>query len=291
MLRRALDKLLDRAAAGTEVIVVDSGSKTTETARVADREGVVFVRSDVPGLSIARNAGLGVATRAVVAYTDDDCAVEPGFVEALGAAFRDQAVGAATGYLRDHTADPGADVRRPATLTTTVQGLDAGHGALMAFRRGPLSSLGGFDSLLGAGRRFGGAEDLDAFARILHAGWSIARVPDAVVVHENTRDDDDYADLNAAYGRGLGAMCAKWRRIDATAARALAGVVARRAAVRSVRRCAATRTRRADSAYVGGLLTGFREGRSIPVVDGLFVDREPDAPVIARSVLTVEEPA
>jgi glycosyltransferase involved in cell wall biosynthesis len=293
-LARALEVLLERAPAGAEIIVVDSGSASVQTQRVADRAGVIFIRSDVPGLSVARNVGLRAASRTIVVYTDDDCAVASGFGEALTAAFQDARIGAATWRLVDHaTAD--AATTAPCTgavelVTDTVDGLDAGHGALMAFDRERLIGLGGFDPLLGAGRRYGGAEDLDAFCRILHSGSMVARVADAVVIHENTRDDEDYARLNAAYGRGLGAMCRKWRDIDRAAARALSRTVLRRAAKRALRRLGSARTRRADAAFIGGVWIGMRETRAIPVSDGVFADLQPLAPVVARDIV-VEETA
>ena len=155
---------------GVDLLVVDSGSTSSATRDAAINAGVRYVRSDIPGLSIARNAGLAATDRELVVFTDDDCAVTSGFLAPLIAPFAMPSVAAATGTLRD-IGDTSAPSAAPVEiLRRTNQGLDAGHGALMAFRRSALLASGAFDPLLGAGRHFGGAEDMDAFCRLLHAG-------------------------------------------------------------------------------------------------------------------------
>lgn len=291
MLSDALAALRAAVSPAVDVLVVDSGSISPATRDAAAKAGVRYVRSDIPGLSIARNAGLAATEREFVIFTDDDCAVTPGFLAPLIAPFSDPRVAAATGRLRDigdtseHGAGP-ADI-----LHRTNQGMDAGHGALMAFRRSALRAAGSFDPLLGAGRHFGGAEDMDAFCRLLHAGHEIARVPASVVTHVYTRSDDDYASLNENYGRGIGAMCAKWMRTDRRAGLSLTALVARRGVVRYLRRLRPARARRGQQAYLRAVVRGLREARPLPVRNGLFIDSNPPAPVTltAPAAVTVSE--
>ncbi len=287
MLGDALNALRAAVSPAVDVLVVDSGSRSPATRDAAAKAGVRYVRSDVPGLSIARNAGLAATDREFVVFTDDDCAVTPGFLDPLIAAFAEPRVAAATGRLRDigDTSEHG-----PATtdiLHRTNQGMDAGHGALMAFRRSALVAAGSFDPLLGAGRHFGGAEDMDAFCRLLHAGHDVARVPASVVTHIYTRSDDDYASLNENYGRGIGAMCAKWLRTDRRAGLSLTALVARRGIVRYVRRLRPARARRGQQAYLRAVVRGLREARPLPVRDGLFIDSHPPAPVTIAAPVDV----
>jgi glycosyltransferase involved in cell wall biosynthesis len=280
MLGDALAALRGAVSPAVDVLVVDSGSTTPATRDAAARAGVRYVRSDTPGLSIARNAGLAATEREFVVFTDDDCAVTPGFLEPLIAAFAEQRIAAATGRLRDIGDTSERSPAAPADiLRRTNQGMDAGHGALMAFRRSALMASGSFDPLLGAGRHFGGAEDMDAFCRLLHAGHEVARVPASVVTHVYTRNDDDYASLNENYGRGIGAMCAKWLRTDRRAGLSLTALVARRGVIRYVRRLRPARARRGQQAYLRAVVRGLREARSLPVGDGLFIDANPPAPV------------
>jgi len=279
MLADALDALLGAVPDSVDVLVVDSGSTSTATRDAALKACVRYVRSDVPGLSIARNAGLAATDREFVVFTDDDCAVTPGFLDALIAEFASPDVAAATGTLRDIAVGASSVASPVAILRRTTQGLDAGHGALMAFRRSALVSAGGFDPLLGAGRHFGGAEDMDVLCRLLHAGHAVARVPASVVTHVYTRTDEDYITLNENYGRGIGAMCAKWLRGDRRAGLSLTALVARRGVVRYARRLRAARARRGQQAYLRAVVRGLREGWSLPLRDLLFVDTAPPAPV------------
>lgn len=280
MLAAALAAIL-RATRSAEIVVVDSASITTSTRDVAEAAGVRYIRSDVPGLSIARNLGLAAADRPIVVFTDDDCVVDPGFLSPLIAPFADAATVGVTGRLRDHGDRSAAPPPTVDVLTRVADGLDAGHGALMAFRRDSVLASGGFDPVLGAGRRFGGAEDLDMFCRTLAGAGRLARVSDAAVTHVNTRGDDDYTTLNAAYGRGLGAMLAKWRRTHPGSSWTLLSIVIRRAAVGSFRRARTRRGRAAQRAYVAGLLAGFFAARWRPVDGENLVDTDPPEAVPA----------
>lgn len=275
MLSNALARLAESVTDDVEIVVVDSGSRTDATRLVAEAARVRYVRSDVPGLSIARNIGLRSTQREVVVFTDDDAVVEPGFLAPLRAAFACSRVAAAAGRLRDADGSTGGHLSDPETLRAVTDGLDVGHGALMAFRRETILAAGGFDPLLGAGRRWGGAEDMDAFCRLLFLGHEIARVPAAVVTHVNTRDDRDYIALNENYGRGIGAMCAKWMRVSRREGVRLAAVVVRRGIVRYVRRFGARRSRRGQQAYLRSVLRGYREGRRVPVERMVFRDDRP----------------
>jgi glycosyltransferase involved in cell wall biosynthesis len=279
LLADALAALRVALPAEAEVIVVDSGSTTTETADVAAAAGVRYVRSDVPGLSIARNLGLRSSDRDIVVFTDDDCLVVPGFLDELVAPFESASVGATTGTLRDASDDRELAPGPLVALHAVTEGLDAGHGALMAFRRSAILDLGGFDPVLGAGRRFGGAEDMDAVCRILRAGLIVVRVPRAVVRHVFTRGDDDYLRLNTNYGLGMGAMCAKWLREAGGDGRRLTAVVIRRGLSRFARRLRPARARRGQGAYLRGLVRGYAEGRRLDVADLVFVDAAPPTPV------------
>ncbi|OCG75774.1 glycosyltransferase family 2 protein [Microbacterium sediminis] len=289
-LARALEVLAEVLPAEAELIVIDSGSATDATARIAQRGSVRYVRSDVPGLSIARNLGLAATSRDIVVYTDDDCELQPGALGALLLPFTSPRVGATTGRLSDHAAPPvaagGAAVR---VFRAPADGIDAGHGALMAYRTAVLRAIGGFDPLLGAGRAFGGAEDLDAFCRVLRAGSTVVHVPRAEVRHMFTRDDEDYAALQAAYGRGLGAMTRKWVAATGSPGRRIAWRVLRRAALGLVRHRGDARARAGRRAYVAGLREGYRRARDIPVSDLLFHDVAPPAPVRLGAPIAIAE--
>ena len=160
-----------------ERVVVDSASvDRAAIASVARAAGFRVVRVERPGLSRARNAGLAATSAPVIAFTDDDCRVTPGWAAGVAAAFAaDESLGFLTG---------GVDADRDTRLPIAVGGHDAahdldavadptacGHGANMAFRRSALDEVGGFDEDLGAGGPLRSAEDVDIFWRLGRAGW------------------------------------------------------------------------------------------------------------------------
>ncbi|AYG03710.1 glycosyltransferase family 2 protein [Gryllotalpicola protaetiae] len=278
MLREALRSIAAATPAGVEVLVVDSGSRTDETRRVAREASVAYVRSDVPGLSIARNLGLAHAERPLVLFTDDDCVAVPGWVDGVLAHFADERVGAVTGRMLDHTLVADAAPGRVERLTGVLRGIDAGHGAFMTFRRELMLGLGGFDEVLGAGRRFAGAEDLDAFCRVLAAGYAIVSDTTATVHHNFTRQDDDHIALYRGYGLGAGAMADKWIRSRPLTGLAMAGLLIGRAALGAVR-WPDPRERSARLALLKAIPQGIGAAARVPRRGALFVDADRPAPI------------
>jgi glycosyltransferase involved in cell wall biosynthesis len=285
LLRSALVTVRACTPPETSVIVVDSASTTTATREVVREAGVEYVRTDIKGLSIARNVGLAATQRPFVLYTDDDCEAVPGWTSGILAAF-DPEVGAVTGTMLDHALVGVAAAPEPARrMSSTIDGIDAGHGALMAFRRTALVELGGFDEVLGAGRRFAGAEDLDMFCRVLEAGWVVVHDPTSVVHHVHTREDPAYVQLYQGYGLGLGAMGGKWLRIRfRTGARILA-VLAGRTLRRAFRARGDRRRAPAEWAMLRGIVAGTLAVARAGVDRGRLIDHDPPAPIVLAPVV------
>ncbi|MWV47736.1 glycosyltransferase [Rathayibacter sp. VKM Ac-2803] len=281
MLRGALAAIAAGTDPAVEVIVVDSASTDSRTREVAEAAGVRYVRTDTKGLSIARNLGLDSSTRPVVVYTDDDCSPTPGWIEALLDAFADERVAVATGRMLDHTlVDTDVPPTDRITYRSTVQGLDAGHGAVMAFRRSTVQTLGGFDDTLGAGRYLAGAEDLDIFCRALAAGGTAVFVPDSVVLHVNTRNPTAYRRLMRGYGLGLGALVGKWWRMSPLVGGRMTATLAVRSGRRLVRSAKKRgRGARDELAMVEGILRGYLRSRHLRLSGSTFVDEYPPTPI------------
>lgn len=197
MLRQALDSLTSQAEStpAFEVIVVDNNS-TDHTRRVVEQSGrssrwpVRYVSELRQGLSHARNAGIAVATATIVAFTDDDVAVSPGWVEAIDTTFAArpdvQCLGGRTlplwpspppGWLTaQHWVGPLAlqdygsqpliiDASRPLCLA----------GANLAFRRSVFDEIGLFSV------EFPRAQDTELLLRMYRAGFRSLYVPEMVV--------------------------------------------------------------------------------------------------------------
>lgn len=209
-LRQALDSLR-RARGIHELIVVDNAPSNDATKRVVEAFGdVIYVVEPIQGLDRARNRGFAESTGEVVAYTDDDVEVDPGWPEVLAAAFaQDPQVVAVTGLVTPLELVTEAQEwferlggfgkgferswqHRDLTDPNDVGGrfLGAGQfgtGANMAFRRARLIELGGFDPALDVGTPTGGGGDLNMMFESLHHGGVLVYEPAAVVRHRHRR--------------------------------------------------------------------------------------------------------
>ena len=203
------------------VVVVDNASVTDATRRTVERHrGVRYVREDRPGLDLARNAGVAAATTDIVAFTDDDVVVHPGWVGQVVRAF-DERTAAVTGQVlpvelataaqtlfeQDWGLGKGFVPRRfrPGMRARfRSKGLPAwqvGAGANMAFRRSVFDEVGSFDPRLDVGAA-GCSGDSEMWYRILVAGHDIQYAPTAVVHHHHRADRSALKRQIFAYMRG-----------------------------------------------------------------------------------------
>jgi glycosyltransferase involved in cell wall biosynthesis len=126
------------------------------------------------GPAAARNAGWRAATGPIIAFTDDDCIPEPGWLSAGVSALGNDAAGA-SGRIRVPLPDAPTDYQRDAA------GLEAGEfvTANCFYRRDALAAIGGFDEQFTTAWR----EDSDLYFTLLERGCRLIRAPQAVVIH------------------------------------------------------------------------------------------------------------
>jgi GT2 family glycosyltransferase len=219
-----------------EVLVVDNAPSDNATQELVqslalDDPRLRYTREPRPGLSRARNHGVLAAKYDLLAFTDDDIVVDPGWPEALVAGFAaDPHVGCVTGLVASRSLDTGAeryfdsryswgdafDARRydlaahrhDSRLYPFSAGI-FGTGANFALRRETVDAVGQFDPVLGAGGPGRGGEDLDMFLRVILAGSRLCYLPAALVWHQHRTSDDALAEQVYSYGYGLGAYLAK----------------------------------------------------------------------------------
>lgn len=204
-LERCIRSLLASRDKEFELIVVDNASEGDSTrAVVAAFPGAKYCREERAGLDIARNTGARLATRDLVAYTDDDVEVDAEWTGRLKRAFDDPLVMAVTGLVI------------PAQLETAAQYLferywgfnkgyaartfdhgwfrehsgygapawEIGAGANMAFRRELFQLAGWFDERLDVGAA-GCSGDSEMWYRVLAEGWNCCYRPELVVYHHH----------------------------------------------------------------------------------------------------------
>jgi O-antigen biosynthesis protein len=185
----------------TELIVVENGRPDPATVSIVAAAGGRHLLEPRVGSSAARNRGLYSARGEVVAFLDDDCRAEEGWLEALLAPFADATVHAVTGQVvPEALTSPSQQLfdrlfpyskgplRRclgpgPAAYPFPLNANEFGTGASMAFRRPTLLALGGFVEALSAGGPARGGEDAHALFAVLHAGHRLVYEPAARVRH------------------------------------------------------------------------------------------------------------
>ncbi len=193
--------LAQRVRVDEIVIVIDHNPELLASARLrwparedgtgasAVPEVVVIASAGGPGLSGARNTGVGVARFEILAFLDDDAAADTLWIERLLAPYQDPRVVACGG-----AAVPALTGPRPAwwpvefdwVVGCSYLGLPTSQspvrnliGANMSARREAVLAIGGFPEGIGrVGTRPGGCEETDLYIRL------VQRWPDARVIYE-----------------------------------------------------------------------------------------------------------
>lgn len=234
LLDRCLDGLAKQDAGDYEVIVVHDGVPEIEALlerRAADLP-LVALRSSVRPPAPKRNLGWRTARAPIVAFTDDDCEPQPGWLAAGLTEFRDDVV-----IVQGRTSPHPDDERNRGTFARTLdinRLTETYPTANVFFRRDVLERVDGFDE------RFGGAagEDTDLAWRVLEGGGRAAFNAEATVFHaihpfgfvDHVRSLPRWADLTLVVRRhpGVRRLAHRrwfWKKTHTTAALALAGLL------------------------------------------------------------------
>ena len=202
---------------GFEVIVMDDGGDPPLDERtLGEASGCPCRVLRIPngGPAAARNVAARHARGRILAFTDDDCEPDPGWLRGL--------------VLRHDAADAarivgGRTVNRLVTnpFATTSQNLitfgyahynrDPDHARFFASNnlsmpRRDFMRIGGFDE------RFRTAEDRDLCDRWLHSGGTMTYAPECVILHSHAMGLAGFWRQHLAYGRGAYRFHAEHRK-------------------------------------------------------------------------------
>lgn len=190
-----------------EVIVVDqNGDDRLLPVLAASGLAPLHLRSDIHNANHARNLGLAQARGAIVAFPDDDCTLPVGVLDRVVAAFAaDPDLAMLTGPAASPEGGLGSGRWRADSGTIDVQNVWTSVIEFNLFLRRDIAvSLGGFDTRLGPGTRFGSAEGNDLVLRAIGAGHVARYDPDLRIVHPDKRLSDVARERAWRYGMGLG---------------------------------------------------------------------------------------
>jgi len=182
-------------------------------------ERLLYIPTQSRGVARGRNEAVRRCTSDVLIFIDDDCTAEAGLADSVRAAFDDPTVGLAFGTVTPAGHDAAAgyivgfEPRRARVLHGAINKVfDAGIGACMAVRVRAARDIP-FDARLGPGSEFPSCEEGDLAYRMLCAGWSVAHVPEARVVHHGFRFHRDGHRASRDTGCGVGAAYVKHARL------------------------------------------------------------------------------
>lgn len=203
----------------SELLIIDESSRTTTTEDVAMSFGARYIKESRAGISAAMNSAVLNATGEIIAFTNDDCQVDPKWLSIILENFSDPRVACVVGKA----VAPGEANRIQKAFDT--HGLRVwkikpfrierervgeiyyravvGIGANMAFRRDVLLEIGGFDERL----RACGDDDY-IFCKLVSAGFAIQYDPRSVVYQQHR--NRLVPNLFRLHQYGVGAMDMIW---------------------------------------------------------------------------------
>ncbi len=217
------------------VWIADQSTNSETANAVAELVGTdarfTYLYANTQGSNRGRNLGLQFSNAPLVAFTDDDCRVDPDWLGKLVSEYdQDSRAWAVFGQILPDTNSSMCQKEErlrqaiPIALKGSMErkvfegnrfNLGFGHGANMSFRRVVFTCVGPFDELLGTGAPLRAWPERDLGYRILVAGGRIIYTPEARVTHCHWRSWDEVRKTYRNYAIGTGAAVIKyWRHGD-----------------------------------------------------------------------------
>lgn len=209
-LERLLDSLIAQRDCTIEVIVVDQ-NPTDDVRQICHRYAneldIRHIRSK-PGLSRARNVGIGHCTGRIIAFPDDDCWYPEGLLAAVKAEILgDPGWAGLTCRCTDEEGRlaAGGDSRRAGVISKRNV-WHRGVSATLFLRADVVARVGKFDETLGLGSEgyFKSGEESDYILRALQLGERMVYLPQLRVFHPLPPPSGSAGAASRSWGYGLG---------------------------------------------------------------------------------------
>lgn len=208
-LRVAVRSVLECEHDSFELIVVDQNAESALGEFDGDGRMQVL-RVERAGVAAARNLGAKAARGEIVAFLDDDCEAERGWIRAIEEGFdKYSEAGILLGSVIAGAHETGmgfipACTRHAERLHR--QFMDCPEievmGASLAIRKSVWESVGGFWEEIGPGKRMKAGEDYDLVVRVMRSGLGVLESPRVTVVHHGFRRWEEGRKLIEGYAYG-----------------------------------------------------------------------------------------
>ncbi len=213
MLRQTIESLMQQTypADHYELIVVDDGSTDGTFAyleELTEGQRLRAIHQTNSGPAAARNTGVQAAKYEWLAFTDDDCCVNPDWLTSLARFLTPQCAvggpiipaGSSHWLHRFFLASGCTHPQQPDGAVKTLFSCN------MALHRRDLSAVGGFDATF----VHAGGEDLDLSYRLLAQGITLTCVSGAFLYHEYPTHWLAFTRHFWSHGQGMGVVFSKW---------------------------------------------------------------------------------
>lgn len=210
-LTRCLDAISRIKYENFETLVINDGSADHTRELLDQRNDIRVFHLDSCGLSAARNHGASQATGEILAFTDDDCVVDPYWLSELARAYA----------TTDHAAIGGPNLSPPAAtlqlaLTTAAPGAPthvmlndtlAEHlpGCHLSVKKTAFSEISGFDPLFETA-----GDDVDFCWRLRDADFTLGFSASSFVWHHRRATPWRYLKQQMGYGRAEALLFKKY---------------------------------------------------------------------------------
>jgi glycosyltransferase involved in cell wall biosynthesis len=224
LIRRAIESVAQQDYPHFDVLVVDQSS-SDDTQQIVDElmeqyPCVHYLHLNEVGVSRSYNVGISSTNGEILAFTDEDCAVAPNWLEAIGQAFtREPYVQVVFGQVLlppELLARDGVDGITPMLPFTQRRRMSQrdgfqvfGMGCSFAARRTVCRQIGGFDEILCYGGPLKCSQDFDFEYRVYRSGGTILLEPEVIVYHYGFRSLPQWGSSQKTYAWGDGAFYMK----------------------------------------------------------------------------------
>ena len=208
---------LERPGGTIEIVIVNDGGSALPTGTSDDSDGCVVrvIEQANAGPAMARNTGATIARGELLAFTDDDCRPEPGWLTAFDAALRAQPDALAGGRTLNAIDSPFAEASQLLADFVAAYFHGGASGRFftsnnLAVSRAQFLAAGAFDTRF----PFSAGEDRELCDRWSAQGRPSVRVEGAVIRHEHALTARRFVRQHFTYGRGGAAFRRKRAATD-----------------------------------------------------------------------------